>query len=161
MPALDLPAPPGRLIVPTTLPEPTPDPTPTPVAQPPARPTAPPPASRQVEKPTPTPTPPPEPTPTATPGPVLQTTPNADELAKTANQQLASASRDLDKVNFQALSADARQQYQAARQYIDQAKEALRVKNYVFANQLAEKAAVLASLLVKGESSPPSAPTSS
>lgn len=63
-----------------------------------------------------------------------------------------SARHDLDKINYKALGADAKVQYDAANQYINQAEDALKLKNYVFASQLADKAAVLASLLVKSQS---------
>ena len=42
-------------------------------------------------------------------------------------------------------------QFDAARLYIGQAEDALKIRNYVFAGQLAEKAATLASLLVKSQ----------
>jgi hypothetical protein len=161
MPALEMPLPPGRLIVPSPIPEPRPEPTPTPIAQPPARQQAPPPATRPAERPaTPPPaaTPTPEPTPQPN-APLLQTTSDVNGLEQKAQAQLMSAKRDLDKVNYKLLGSDARVQYDTARQYIGQAEDALRLKNYVFAGQLADKAAVLASLLVKSQT-PAIAPTS-
>lgn len=156
---LDMPAPPGRLVVPTVLPDPTPDPVPTPAAPPPARPptTS---TSRPAERPAqPTPTATPEPPPTPAPTPVLQTTPDPSGLEQRAQAQLDRAQKDLDKVAYNRLSADAKLQYDTARQYIGQAQDALKMKNVVFANQLAEKAAILASLLVKSQGRGPISPT--
>ncbi len=151
MPMLDMPAPPGRLIVPSVIPEPSPEPAPPAAVQTPARQNTPP--AAKPERPTPTPTqtaPPPEPSPTPTPL-VLQTTPNVGDLDQKAQSNIAAAKRDLQKVKYQALSKDAQIQYDTASQYITQAEDALRIKNYVFAGQLAEKAATLASLLVKSQ----------
>ncbi len=161
MPALAIPEPPERQIVPLPIPEPPPEPSPTPLATPPARPPAPTPVTRPAERQAPPPasTPVPEPTPSPT-ALVLQTTPNVGELEKTAQAQLAAAKRDLEKVTYKTLSADARLQYDTARQYIGQAEDALKIKNFVFAGQLAEKAAVLASLLVKSQGKTISVPTS-
>jgi hypothetical protein len=105
----------------------------------------PPPATRPPDRATPpTATTPPDPT------PVLQTTPNTAELEKRILQKLDAARRDLDKLNPVTLSKDARAQYDWARQLARQADEALKVRNYNYADQLADKAARLASLLVKG-----------
>ncbi len=160
MPALEMPLPPGRLIVPTTIPQPAPEPTPTPTPTP-VKPPAPPPTTARPERPAPTPTPTPDPTPAAA-APVLQTTSSATELERlesNARTQLLNAKRDLAKVNYRGLNSDAKLQYDTANQYIGQADDALKIKNYVFASQLADKAAVLASLLVKSQGRGPLAPT--
>ena len=158
MPMLDMPTPPGRLIVPATIPDPTPDPTPA-VTPLPVRPTPSPPSARPERPASPTPTPSPEASPT--PGMVLQTTGNAQELVQRTESQLTAAEHDLDRVNYKNLNPDARLQYDTARQYIGQARNAIRLKNYVFASQLAEKASVLAGLLVKSQAKGSAAPTSS
>jgi hypothetical protein len=121
MPALEMPLPPGRLIVPSPIPEPKPEPTPTPVAPPPVR----------------------------QPAAVLQTTSDVSGIEQKTRAQLASAKHDLEKIKYNALGPDAKVQFDAANQYIVQAEDALKLKNYVFASQLADKAVVLASLLVK------------
>jgi hypothetical protein len=161
LPVLDMPTPPGRLIVPTAIPEPAPEPvTPAPT-QTPARQNNPP-ATRPAERSSPpanTTAPPPESTPPAAP-PVLLTTPNVGDLEKKAQANIVAARADLEKVKYAALSADAKLQYDTARQYLGQADDALKMKNYVFAGQLAEKAATLASLLVKSQSKAPAAPAS-
>lgn len=151
MAALEMPAPPGRLIVPATIPVPSPEPVAPTAVQTPVRQNNPP-ATRPAERSTPPPntTPTPEPTPPAPP-PVLLTTPNASDLEQKAQNNIAAAQRDLLKVNYKALSADARLQFDTAQQYIGQAVDALKMRNYVFAGQLAEKAATLASLLVKSQ----------
>jgi len=150
MPALEMPLPPGRLIIPSPIPEPKAEPTPTPVPPPPVRPPAPTPTPRPAERSTPPPaaTPTPEPTPQPN-APALQTTSDVNGIEQKAQAQLASARRDLDKINYKALGSDAKVQYDTARQYIGQAEDALKLRNYVFASQLADKAAVLASLLVR------------
>lgn len=161
LPALEMPAPPGRLIVPLPIPEPAPEPVaPAPVQTPVRQNT--PPATRPAER-TPSPStstaPPPEPTPPAAP-PVLLTTPNVGDLEQKARGNIAAAQRDLKKVDYKALSKDAQLQYDTANQYIGQAEDALKVKNYVFAGQLAEKAATLANLLVRSQGGKNPAPIS-
>ena len=60
---------------------------------------------------------------------------------------LLQAGHGLNRVNYQALNADGRTQYDTAKRFISQAEEAVRAKNLVFASNLAEKAAALASQL--------------
>jgi len=161
MPTLDMPSPPKRLIIPTVLPEPAPEPTPPASSQTPVRSSSAPPATRPAERQAqPQPATTPEPTPTPTPPPVLQTTPDVTGLEQKARTQISNALRDLDKITYKNLNADARLQYDTARQYVGQAEDALKMKNYVFANQLAEKAAVLAGLLVKSQGRDVTSPTS-
>jgi hypothetical protein len=52
-------------------------------------------------------------------------------------------------VNAGSLNADGRAQYDAARRFIQQAEEALKQRNVVFAGKLADKAATMASVLVR------------
>jgi hypothetical protein len=147
MPGLDVPAPPSRVVVPVTLDDPPPP-------APPATSTPPPPRSRETPQ---TPARPPDRTvtsapPTATPAepaPVLQTTSNVGELEQHARVSLAAAQRDLDRVDYRGLGANARDQYDSAKRFMRQADGALRGKNFTYAAQLADKAAALASLLVK------------
>jgi hypothetical protein len=139
------------LIIPATIPEPSPEPVAPAAVQTPVRQNNPQ-ATRPAERstpPLPEPTPP-APTPPAQP-PVLLTTPNAGDLEQKAQSNIAAAQRDLQKVNYKALSPDAKLQFDTAQQYIGQAETALKMRNYVFAGQLAEKAATLASLLVKSQ----------
>ena len=48
------------------------------------------------------------------------------------------------KVDYRALNANARTQYDTAKRFIQQAEDAIRMKNLPFAKNLADKAAALA-----------------
>jgi hypothetical protein len=146
-PALEMPPPPGKLVVPSPIPEPAPPPerpaaaddveTPPAGGAPPPRPNRPPPPQPQ--------TPPP-----ASDPQVLRTTTDVAALEHQTVVSLGSAKRDLDRVPVGQLSPDVRAQYNDVRRFIRSAEEALKVRNYVLARQLADKAAVLAAALVKG-----------
>jgi hypothetical protein len=62
---------------------------------------------------------------------------------------LARAARDIARVNIASLSADGRTQYDTARRFLQQADEALKARNLVFAGKLADKAATMAAVLVR------------
>ncbi len=62
---------------------------------------------------------------------------------------MAEAARDLDRTDYRALNAERRAQYDTARRFLQQADDALKVKNLVFAEQLADKAATLAAALTQ------------
>ena len=62
--------------------------------------------------------------------------------------QLALATGALRRVDYLGLNADARSQYDTAKRFIEQAEQALKEKNLVFAAKVAEKAAGLAASLV-------------
>jgi hypothetical protein len=142
-PALDTPAPPPR-IVPVALPPIDSQPI---VASPPVG---------EVQTHTPAaiatePLPPPAvaerpPAPAPAP-PTLQTTTDPGAAEQRTRASLAGATRDLDRINARSLSPDAKTQYDIARRFVAQATDALKAKNYEFAQQLAEKAATLAALL--------------
>ena len=61
---------------------------------------------------------------------------------------LLTASRNLGNVDYQKLSLAGKEQYQQAKDFSEQAGEALTQRNYVFAETLADKAAKLASELL-------------
>jgi len=61
---------------------------------------------------------------------------------------IAQASRDLGRINARALNAEAKAQYDIAKRFTEQAGDALTARNFVFAQQLADKAANLAALLL-------------
>jgi hypothetical protein len=149
---LNPPEPPPRVVMP---------PPPEPLAEePPPQPATPPatPASASVSKPaTPPPSRPPDRTapPAPEPPPVLQPTAYTGELEKKIQKQMDDANRDLDKVDRSALSPAGRDQYDMARQTLRQAREAVAIKNYAFADIMSDKAARLASLLAKGSSISP------
>lgn len=146
-PALHAPEPPARVVVPAperpTLPPQPADAPPAAAAGTPARgrDTAP------VSRPTAPPTPPAEPPAATTPPPPLFTTANTAEFESRVRAQLMRAQADLGQVNRQNLGADARAQYDSALGFIRQAEEALKVKNLIYAGQLADKAATMAALL--------------
>jgi outer membrane biosynthesis protein TonB len=144
-----MPPPPVRVTIPVTLPEPEPLPPPEP---PPVEPPAAPPRTREPatsRPPASTPTPP-EHEAAPTPAPVLQTTTDSNALAQKTQTLLGQAQRDLDHVQYPSLSPQARAQYESAQGFIRSAKNAIAIKNYMLAESLAEKAAAVASELVKG-----------
>ena len=81
--------------------------------------------------------------------PTLQTTTNPGAAEQRTRAALASATRDLGRIDARSLSADAKVQYDIARRFVAQATDALNAKNFEFAEQLADKAATLAALLQK------------
>jgi len=149
VPPLNVPQPPAREVVP-----PTEKPTLPVVQEPPAvtsdprppRPRETPPAPRTAAPP---PTEPPvaDPPVVATPPPVLSTSADTTDLEKRVRDRLQQARNDLSQINPFALGTDARGQYDSAGRFIRQAEEALKVKNLVYASQLADKAATMAALL--------------
>jgi hypothetical protein len=85
---------------------------------------------------------------------VLQTTANTAAREKQVHDLLTQARADLLRVNRKSLGQDARAQFDSAQGFIRQAEEALKVKNLVYAGQLADKAATMAALLRKGSQFP-------
>jgi hypothetical protein len=150
-PPLDVPAPPSRVVepivaeVPPPLPLPE-DPRPAPVR--PVRPAAAAPSAARPETPRtdaaaaepPKAEEPPKPPTT------LQTTTAAaeGEVERGIRATLTRATADLGRINYRALNAEARAQYDTARRFIQQADEAIRQKNLVLAKNLADKAAGIA-----------------
>ncbi len=145
-PLLAVPEPPVRTIAPPPPEEPPPaaSPQPDPSAQKPARPR---PAQPKQEPPAPPQAPPVTQSPTAPVTPsTLQTTPPANqaEMIKNIRELLARAHRDLKGVVYNSLNADGKAQFDTARRFADQAEQALKDMNLVFALTLADKAATLA-----------------
>jgi hypothetical protein len=150
-PALDTPPAPGHFVIPFRVEAPPEPPATEPAAQPAAQPPSrtretPPPATRPPDKPTP---PAAGATGTQAETPVLQTTPNVDELEGKVKALLTSANRDLGKINYASLDANAREQYNTAKRFVEMAQEAVKNRNLVLAHQFADSAAGLASQLVK------------
>jgi hypothetical protein len=81
--------------------------------------------------------------------PALQTAPaqQESEAERRVRTQLVQATTGLNRINTQALNADARLQFDTARRFVAQAEEALKARNLVFAENLAEKALALAEQL--------------
>jgi outer membrane biosynthesis protein TonB len=152
---LDMPAPPPRDVGPNEVDVPPPVPL---VAEPvrsvPARPR---PAPREqprpeLPKPDVTPPPPEPPKPAEEPAKAPTTLQTAPATVETEQERairatLTRATSVLNRVDYRALSADARTQYDTAKRFIQQADEAMRTKNLVFARNLADKASVLAAQL--------------
>ena len=94
---------------------------------------------------------PPSPSPTAT-EPTRELRP-ALSAADTAEERkirdlLTRATRDLNRVDYRRLSSDGRSQYEQSKRFSDQAEQAIKDRNYVFAATLADKAATLAAQLL-------------
>jgi hypothetical protein len=157
MPALEMPAPPPRDVQPADVEAPPPVPLVTePARNAPARlrPAAPPrtePSKAEPVKPEPAPVvEPPKPAEEPPrPPTTLQTTPATaeGELERGIRASLQRATVDLNRVDYRALNADARTQYDTAKRFVQQADEYIRTKNLVFAKNLAEKAATIAAQL--------------
>ena len=85
----------------------------------------------------------------AKPPTTLQTTPTQQEgeQERRIRARLSQAASSLNRINYQALNTDGRMQYDTTKRLINQAEEAVRAKNLVFASSVADKAAALAAEL--------------
>lgn len=86
------------------------------------------------------------------PSPSLTLTPLPGTEAKTEasiRALLGTTSRNLARVNVGGLDRDGKTQYDTARGFLQQAEEALKGGNLVFAGKLADKAASMSALLVR------------
>ncbi|HYT65318.1 MAG TPA: hypothetical protein VEL51_02780 [Vicinamibacterales bacterium] len=155
-PAMNVPPPPPKIV------EPGPEPPPEPVTELPTTPTTSTPASRPNRPPArpaateskpnePKPVePPPEPapvTPTPTPPPAQLRTPqtaDTSSAAKAIRTTIDHANALLNGVNYGPLSNDRKKAYDDAKRFIQQAEEALKQGNLVFAQGVATKAETLA-----------------
>ena len=127
-----------------------PSPVDTALTVPPSRPAPRPPASRpEPPRPEPQPSIPERPAP-APPALTLKPAPGSETKTETSIRALMGrATRDLQRVNYAALDADGRAQYDTARRFMQQAEEALKTNNLAFAGKLADKAATMAAVLVR------------
>jgi hypothetical protein len=156
-PPLEVPAPPPRVIAPAEEPivtapaEPTePAPAPASTARRPTRRV--PPSTDATQKPVetspaveaPLPQATPEPA-TSAPAPTLRA-PGTNE--KPVRDRLTEAQRDLARVDYAKLSTDGRMQYEQSKRFVQQAEQALKDQNFVFAQTLADKAANIAAELL-------------
>ena len=89
--------------------------------------------------------------PVSDPAPVLQLAPTTESAASegTIRQQLIRAATDLNHVDYVALSADAKAQYDTAKRFITLGDQALKEQNLIFAATLADKAGAIATLLLR------------
>jgi hypothetical protein len=159
MPGLAMPVPPPRDVEPAEVEPPAPVPLATePARNTPARPRPAPVPPRVEPKPEP-------PKPEAPPVPIiepakpaeeppkppttLQTTPATaeGEVERGIRASLQHATADLSRIDYRALNTDGRTQYDAAKNFVRNAEEAMRTKNLLFAKNLAEKAATIAAQL--------------
>jgi type IV secretory pathway VirB10-like protein len=152
-PPLAMPQPPPRVITPIdgplastpVVPEPeVPAPVPRAPARPPARAAAPPPIEPKPEPPPVVAQQPPPATETPRPAP----SPNDAADEKKVRDVLVRAARDLARVDYGRLSTGGRSQYEQAKRFNDQAEQAIKDRNYVFASTLADKAASMAAELL-------------
>lgn len=156
-PPLDVPEPPPRVITPVdeplaaapAIPDPPPvaAPPPTPVARVPARRPA---GTTPEAEPKPEPAAPaPAPAPPEPPR-ELRAAPSARDAAaeRAVRDTLARAGRDLNRVDYGKLGTEGRAQYDQSKRFAQQAEQALKDRNFVFASTLADKAATLASGLL-------------
>ena len=157
-----MPQPPARVLGPIDEPVPATAVVPDPPAPAPATPPARPPVRRpagagntaEAERPEPAPAPaavqaPVEPVPTETRE--LRVAPNGNTTAaaeRTIRDLLIRATRDLSRVDYSRLSADGKANYDQSKRFSQQAEQALKDRNFVFANTLADKSATLASQLL-------------
>jgi hypothetical protein len=162
-PPLEMPAPPPRVLAPVDEPLPAvaavPDAPPAVEPRPAMRPPVPRPngapaeAGARPEPPAPPPVAaqgPPDPVPTETRE--LRAAPSASavEAERGVRELLLRASRDLNRVDYGRLSGDGRVQYEQSKRFSQQAEQALKDRNFVFATTLADKAATLATELLGG-----------
>jgi hypothetical protein len=75
--------------------------------------------------------------------------PTTADTERNVRDLLARATRDLGRVDYGRLSADGRAQYEQSKRFSTQAEQALRERNLVFAETLADKAATLAAELIQ------------
>lgn len=85
----------------------------------------------------------------APPSLTLQTPGGNAQADQSVRTLLARAARDLGRVDYATLDADGKAQYDTARRFMQQADDALKVRNVMFAGKLADKAATMAAVLVR------------
>jgi hypothetical protein len=146
-------APPPRVITPVeavAVAPPPPPPAPEPAAATPTKTASPAPRPRAADaKPDPPPAAAAQPaTPiVSSPEPLeVRSVPSAAAAAedRKVRDVMARAQKDLTRVSPQRLSAEGKSQYEQAKRFYEQADEALKEKNFVYAMKLAENAATLA-----------------
>jgi hypothetical protein len=157
MPELDVPPPPPRVFTAAATESP-PGPTTATDAAPADRAPQRPPAARPEPPPEPPKAPPParaehesEPEPARPEDPragrTLQTPESSAESDRAIRNRLTRASGNLQRVNYQGLSASLKEQYDIAKRFIKQADDALKAKNLVYASTLADKAVEISEVL--------------
>jgi hypothetical protein len=152
-PPLDVPAPPPRVLAPVeeppTVEAPPAETPPAPAAAAPRTPPRPPARKPEPEKPPETTAPaaaaPAAPVPPEPSRELRPVSPAADAAAeRDTREALSRASSALSRIDYGKLSADSRAQYDQSKRFMEQAQQALKDRNFVFAATLADKAATLA-----------------
>lgn len=67
-----------------------------------------------------------------------------DKAARKVRDTIASAKKTLEKVDYQTLGKEGQEQYNTAKRFMDQADEAMKARNHIAAQYLADKAETLA-----------------
>jgi hypothetical protein len=157
MPALEVPSPPSHHVesVEAAVPEPIPlieVPAPTAPEPPRLPPPSPPKDAVRVETPKPEPIPeqpkPPEETRSPATTTLQTTTADREEaLERRIRASLKTAADVLNRVDYQKLNGDVQLQYDTVKSFMRQAEDALKTKNLVFAQTVADKAVTLAGQL--------------
>ncbi len=88
------------------------------------------------------------PEPAATTGPPAPTLRAPGSAEKPIRDRVGIAQRDLARVDYSRLTEDGKAQYEQSKRFIQQAEQALKEQNFVFAQTLADKAATLAAELL-------------
>jgi hypothetical protein len=83
--------------------------------------------------------------------PTLRLMPGGESPAseERVRQQISRAQQDLTHVDYKALNADAREQYDTAKRFVAVAEQAIKDRNLIFAQTLADKAATIAAVLLR------------
>jgi len=154
---LAVPAPPPRIILP-------PDPTPPPPVEETPAPATPPRAPRPRPASRPDRVEPPRPAETVdaakpsngteaiqapAPGPTIGMQPGSGAAEGAVRQQLTKAQEDLKNVDYAALSNALKAQYDTAKRFITLGEQALKEQNLIYAGTLADKAAAIATVLLR------------
>jgi hypothetical protein len=125
----------------------------TPPAPPPTNASAPPRSRPRPTTTAATPTEEPKPeTPPVTPPPVVEAPrPVPAQVDAAADRRIRDVMRkaasDLNRVDYRRLSADGQAQYEQSKRFNEQAEQALKERNYIFATTVADKAAAIATEL--------------
>jgi len=151
-PPLRIPVPPEHVLVPVEPPAdlasaPEPEPPPPPTATAPRTPAARPAPAKPQPAPPAAATPPTQPPP-AEPRELTAPSPASGANERSVRDLLTRATRDLNRVDYSRLSTDGRAQYEQSKRFSEQAEQALKERNLIFAATLADKAATLAAELL-------------
>lgn len=83
------------------------------------------------------------------PGPTIGMQPGSGAAEGAVRQQLTRAQEDLKNVDYAALSNALKAQYDTAKRFITLGEQALKEQNLIYAGTLADKAAAIATVLLR------------